>query len=56
MLIPLLRSHDHETVTASVAALRNLSIHKGNEVIKPGMFGKREERSNKLGYSLMPRI
>ncbi|CAI7995373.1 Vacuolar protein 8, partial [Geodia barretti] len=31
VLIPLLRSADAETVTAAVAALRNLSIHKGNE-------------------------
>ena len=32
VLVPLLRSGDTETVTAAVAALRNLSIHKGNEV------------------------
>ena len=31
-LAPLLRSSDTEIVTAAVAALRNLSIHKGNEV------------------------
>lgn len=31
VLVPLLRSGDTETVTAAVAALRNLSIHKGNE-------------------------
>ena len=31
-MIPLLRSSDTETVTAAVAALRNLSIRKGNEV------------------------
>ena len=30
--MPLLRSRDTETVTAAVAALRNLSIHNGNEV------------------------
>ena len=30
--MPLLKSADSETVTAAVAALRNLSIHKGNEV------------------------
>ena len=35
MLIPLLSSTDPETVTAAVAALRNLSIHKGNEVWNP---------------------
>ncbi len=33
-LIPLLKNTDSETVTAAVAALRNLSIHKGNEVSK----------------------
>ncbi len=32
VLVPLLASNDTETVTAAVAALRNLSIHKGNEV------------------------
>ena len=32
VLVPLLRSNDTETVTAAVAALRNLSIHNGNEV------------------------
>ena len=32
VLVPLLKSADSETVTAAVAALRNLSIHKGNEV------------------------
>ena len=32
MLVPLLRGNDTETVTAAVAALRNLSIHNGNEV------------------------
>jgi len=32
VLVPLLRSSNTETVTAAVAALRNLSIHKGNEV------------------------
>jgi len=31
-LSPLLKGSDPETVTAAVAALRNLSIHKGNEV------------------------
>lgn len=31
-LVPLLRSSDPDTVTAAVAALRNLSIMKGNEV------------------------
>ena len=30
--MPLLRSSDPDTVTAAVAALRNLSIMKGNEV------------------------
>ena len=32
VLSPLLKGSDPETVTAAVAALRNLSIHKGNEV------------------------
>lgn len=32
VLVPLLASNDTETVIAAVAALRNLSIHKGNEV------------------------
>lgn len=32
VLIPLLKSEDSEIVTAAVAALRNLSIHQGNEV------------------------
>ena len=31
-LIPLLRSPDAETVTAAVAAIRNLSIHRDNAV------------------------
>ena len=35
MLVPLLSSSDTETVTAAVAALRNLSIHKRNEVCTP---------------------
>ena len=33
-LVPLLWSSDTDTVTAAVAALRNLSIMKGNEVNK----------------------
>ena len=32
-LVPLLSSKDIDTVTAAVAALRNLSIRKGNEVM-----------------------
>ena len=35
MLVPLLSSSDTETITAAVASLRNLSIHKGNEVCTP---------------------
>ena len=31
-LVPLFDSNDKETVTAAVAALRNLSIRRGNEV------------------------
>ncbi len=31
-LAPLLKASDSETVAAAVAALRNLSIRKGNEV------------------------
>ena len=31
-LVPLLESGDKETVIAAVAALRNLSIRRGNEV------------------------
>ena len=31
-LVPLLESSDRETVIAAVAALRNLSIRRGNEV------------------------
>ena len=38
VLVPLLRSSNTETVTAAVAALRNLSIHKGNEVNSCLMF------------------
>ena len=30
--MPLLKSKDLDTITAAVAALRNLSIRKGNEV------------------------
>ena len=32
-LVPLLSSKDIDTVTAAVAALRNLSIRRGNEVM-----------------------
>ena len=32
VLVPLLKSTDVDTITAAVAALRNLSIRKGNEV------------------------
>ena len=38
VLVPLLRSSDTETVTAAVAALRNLSIHNGNEVSRKGRW------------------
>ncbi len=38
VLVPLLKSADSETVTAAVAALRNLSIHKGNEVSSGQLF------------------
>lgn len=38
-LIPLLRSSNLDTVTAAVAALRNLSIKRGNEVKREGERG-----------------
>ena len=34
-LCPLLSSEDTSVLTAAVAALRNISIHKGNEVLSP---------------------
>ena len=38
VLVPLLCSSDIETTTAAVAALRNLSIHKGNEASEYYMY------------------
>ena len=38
VLVPLLRGSDTETVTAAVAALRNLSIHNGNEVRATALY------------------
>ncbi len=44
-LLPLLAKVDPETVTAAVAALRNLSIHKGNEVSELDHSVSRNKRS-----------
>ena len=55
-MVPLLRSSDTETVTAAVAALRNLSIHKGNEVYRKTIYIKYNIVEHGLVYCLVVEV